>query len=149
MTAVGVSVHNLPEGMCVYLACLEGLSRGIPLIIAIAVHNIPEGMSVAAPVYHSTRSKWETMKWTTLSGLCEPVGAALFGTILMPILAPEVVKAMLAAVGGIMVYVSFVELLPTAFKSSRKEEVAIAAVMGMAVIFVTLWFAHDVLHVAV
>eukprot|EP00124_Ichthyophonus_hoferi_P001843 Ihof_evm13s108 gene=Ihof_evmTU13s108 len=121
LTAVGVSVHNLPEGMCVYLSCLGGITKGLPMILAIAIHNIPEGMGVAAPVYASTKDKWLTMKWTTLSGICEPIGAALFGTILMPFLSRQVVDAMLAGVGGIMVYVSFVELLPTALKSARKE----------------------------
>lgn len=149
LTALGVSIHNLPEGMCVYLSCLEGINRSIPLIFAIAIHNIPEGMTVAAPIYHSTGSKWETMKWTTISGLCEPLGAALFGLVLAPVLAPQVISGMLAGVAGIMVQVVLVELLPTALKCAKKESVATSAVVGMVVIFVTLWISHDVLQVEV
>jgi hypothetical protein len=42
-------------------------------------------------------SKWQTMKWTILSGMCEPIGAAAFGLLLKPFLSEAVVKAMLAA----------------------------------------------------
>jgi zinc transporter ZupT len=47
--------------------------------------------------HQSDRSKWQTMKWTTMSGVCEPVGAALFGLLLKPFLTEAVVKGMLAA----------------------------------------------------
>ena len=49
------------------------------------------------PLGTGIRSKWETMKWTTVSGVCEPVGAAIFGLLLKPVLTAEVIQGMLAA----------------------------------------------------
>ncbi|KAJ7284329.1 hypothetical protein O6H91_Y337500 [Diphasiastrum complanatum] len=42
ITAVGISLHNFPEGMAVFLGSMKGLRVGISLALAIALHNIPE-----------------------------------------------------------------------------------------------------------
>lgn len=56
ITAVGISLHNFPEGIAVFLGSLKGLRVGISLALAIALHNIPEGIAVALPVYYATES---------------------------------------------------------------------------------------------
>uniref|UniRef100_A0A453NLZ0 Zinc transporter ZTP29 n=1 Tax=Aegilops tauschii subsp. strangulata TaxID=200361 RepID=A0A453NLZ0_AEGTS len=43
ITAVGISLHNFPEGMAVFLGSVKGLRVGVNLAFAIALHNIPEG----------------------------------------------------------------------------------------------------------
>nr|GFB48453.1 zinc transporter ZTP29 [Tanacetum cinerariifolium] len=39
ITAVGISLHNFPEGMAVFLGSLKGLRVGLNLALAIALHN--------------------------------------------------------------------------------------------------------------
>ncbi|KAL0390823.1 UNVERIFIED_CONTAM: Zinc transporter ZTP29 [Sesamum calycinum] len=56
ITAVGISLHNFPEGMAVFLGSMKGLRVGLNLALAIALHNIPEGVAVALPVYFATQS---------------------------------------------------------------------------------------------
>ena len=34
-TAVGISLHNFPEGIAVFMACMKGTKFGIPLSLAI------------------------------------------------------------------------------------------------------------------
>ncbi|RRT68566.1 hypothetical protein B296_00015144, partial [Ensete ventricosum] len=51
----GISLHNFPEGMAVFLGSMKGLRVGVNLALAIALHNIPEGVAVALPVYFATR----------------------------------------------------------------------------------------------
>ncbi len=53
-TAIGMCLHNLPEGVGIYVSCMSGLDVGLPIAIAIVLHVIPEGMAVAAPIYHAT-----------------------------------------------------------------------------------------------
>ena len=62
----------------------------MPLALAIAIHNIPEGISIAAPIYFATRSRKKTVWACLLSGLAEPLGAALGYLILQPFLSPAV-----------------------------------------------------------
>lgn len=74
ITALGIALHNFPEGIAVFLASIKGGSLGLTLALAIALHNIPEGIAVAMPVYFATNSRWEAMKLTVISGLAEPAG---------------------------------------------------------------------------
>ena len=53
------------------------------------------------------------MTWTVLSGLAEPVGAVVAAMFLLPFWSPMIDSVCVAAVAGIMVYISFDELLPT------------------------------------
>ena len=43
LTLVGMTLHNLPEGMAVALSAMRGLRFGVPVALAIGLHNIPEG----------------------------------------------------------------------------------------------------------
>jgi zinc transporter ZupT len=40
LTALGISLHNFPEGVAVYLTALQGVGVGLPLAIAIAVKRV-------------------------------------------------------------------------------------------------------------
>ena len=77
MAAFAITAHNFPEGLATFFATLENPAVGMPLALAIAIHNIPEGISIAAPVYFATRSRKKTVWACLLSGLAEPLGAAL------------------------------------------------------------------------
>ena len=116
---------------------------GIMSALAIAIHNIPEGIAVAIPIYYATKSKGKALLYATLSGLSEPVGAAIcygltaiFGIELTG--GSPAFPLVLAAVAGIMIYISLDELLPTAEKYG-KHHVAIAGVIGgMAIMGISL-----------
>ncbi|EME31035.1 zinc transporter, ZIP family [Galdieria sulphuraria] len=77
LVAMGIAIHNFPEGIAVCFASLKGIRFGVPLAIAIGLHNIPEGMAVALPVYFATRSKYKAIQIAFLSGLAEPAGVVL------------------------------------------------------------------------
>ncbi len=42
LTAIGIALHNFPEGMAVFSVSMLDTSLGLSIAIAIAVHNIPE-----------------------------------------------------------------------------------------------------------
>ncbi|CAI0450050.1 unnamed protein product [Linum tenue] len=97
VTAIGISLHNLPEGMAVFLGSLKGLRVGLNLAFAIALHNIPEGVAVALPVYFATQSKWEAFKLATLSGFAEPLGVVVVAYLFPSSLNPEILEGLLGA----------------------------------------------------
>uniref|UniRef100_A0A2N9I5E7 Zinc transporter ZTP29 n=1 Tax=Fagus sylvatica TaxID=28930 RepID=A0A2N9I5E7_FAGSY len=69
VTAIGISLHNFPEGMAVFLGSMKGLRVGLNLALAIALHNIPEGVAVALPVYFATERVVEVI--AVLAAWCE------------------------------------------------------------------------------
>ena len=112
LTAIAICVHNFPEGMATFLTTTQNLTLGISVGLAIAIHNIPEGIAVALPIYHVTGKKRYAMLYAALSGITEPIGA-LIGMVLFSLFLPQVlVGILLAAVAGIMIYLSFDTLLP-------------------------------------
>lgn len=143
MSALAIAIHNFPEGMATFIGALNDPEMGAGITFAIAIHNIPEGISVAIPIYYATKSKSKALLYATASGLSEPIGAAvcygiteIFGLELSGNSA--VFPLVLAAVAGIMIYISLDELLPTAEKYG-KHHVAIAGVVGgMAIMGVSM-----------
>ncbi|KAJ7980762.1 zinc transporter ZTP29 [Quillaja saponaria] len=121
VTAIGISLHNFPEGMAVFLGSMKGLRVGLNLALAIALHNIPEGVAVALPVYFATQSKWQAFKLATLSGFAEPLGVIIVAYLFPSSLSPEILEGLLGSVGGVMAFLTLHEMLPLAFDYAGAE----------------------------
>lgn len=131
--ALAIAIHNFPEGLATFTAALTDPAIGVSIAIAIAIHNIPEGIAVSVPIYYSTGSRKKAFWYSFASGLSEPIGA-LIGFILLRELFNEVTFGILfGAVGGIMVYVSIDELIPTAKRYDLGHKAIYGMVIGMAV----------------
>ena len=137
--ALGLGIHNFPEGMASFATALSDPQLGIAIAIAIAIHNIPEGLAVSAPVYAATGSRSKAFWWSFLSGVAEPVGALLAALVLMPFLNEAILGALLSAVAGIMVFISIDELLPVS-RAYGEEHLSIVGIfVGMVVMSFSLW----------
>ena len=137
-TAMAIAIHNFPEGLATFFAALSDPSVGLAIAVAIAIHNIPEGISVSVPVYFATGSRKKAFWFSFLSGVSEPVGAAIGYFVLRPYFSRTVLGVLFASVAGIMVFVSLDELFPTA-KEYDTGHLAIYGLMGgMAVMALSL-----------
>ncbi|MDD3876240.1 MAG: zinc transporter ZupT [Bacteroidales bacterium] len=138
VTALAITIHNVPEGLATFITALQEPTTGIAIAIAIAIHNIPEGIAVAVPIYYSTGSRKKAFFWSLLSGLSEMVGAILGFIILMPFLSAGLFGALYAIVAGIMVYISFDTLLPAAREYGENHLAVYGLILGMIVMAVSL-----------
>ena len=138
--ALGIAIHNFPEGLATFGSVATGdVSLGIAIAIAIAIHNIPEGISVSVPIFYATGNRRKAFVYSFMSGIAEPVGALIGYTLLFPFLSPAVVSSLLAFVAGIMIYISLDELLPLAHKYGREHLVLVGLLGGMAIMAASLW----------
>jgi ZIP family zinc transporter len=137
-TTLGIAIHNFPEGAAVFMSSLVNIKLGVVLAIAIALHNIPEGIAVAMPIFYATKSKSKAFWYSFLSGFAEPAGAVIALLILMPFLNPLVLSFCLAFVAGIMVFISFDELLPLSCQSEGYHISILGVIIGMAVMAISL-----------
>jgi ZIP family zinc transporter len=138
LIALGIGVHNFPEGMATFVGALKNFHLGIAIALAIAIHNIPEGLAVSAPVYSATGSRKKAFFWSFSSGMSEPLGAGLAALILMPILTEIVLGWMLAFVAGIMVAISVDELIPVAKSFDTEHLPFIGIISGMFIMALSL-----------
>ncbi|MHA1727354.1 MAG: zinc transporter ZupT [Promethearchaeota archaeon] len=138
LVTLGIIIHNIPEGMATFVGTLKSVDLGIMLAIAIALHNIPEGIAVSIPIYLSTGSKKKAFIWSFLSGISEFIGAIICGFILFPFITDFILGAMLAIVGGFMVYISLDELLPVSRSYGNEHFSIIGLMLGMFIMGLSL-----------
>ncbi|WP_319541364.1 zinc transporter ZupT [uncultured Pseudodesulfovibrio sp.] len=136
--AIAIAIHNFPEGLATFTAALTDPALGTAIAVAIAIHNIPEGIAVSIPLYYATGDRKKAFFYSFLSGLSEPVGALIGYLILMPFFSPTLFGVLFAGVAGIMVFISFDELLPAAEEFGEHHLSIYGLIAGMAVMALSL-----------
>lgn len=144
MTALAVGVHNFPEGIATFMSAINDPALGVAIAIAIAIHNIPEGIAVSVPIFYATGSRKKAFFYSFLSGVSEPVGAIIAYFALMPFMnsgnSEVIFGVIMAAVAGIMVFISLDELLPSAEEYGEHHLAVWGLTGGMAVMALSLLF---------
>ncbi len=137
-TALAIAIHNFPEGIATFSAALADPALGISTAVAIAIHNIPEGISVSVPIYYATGSRKKAFIYSFLSGISEPIGAAIGYLFLQAFSSDGVFGIIFAGVGGIMVFISLDELLPTAKEYGQGHVAIYGLISGMGLMALSL-----------
>ena len=137
-TALAIGIHNFPEGFATFISSLENITLGLTIALAIAIHNIPEGMAVSLPIYHATGKKRKAFLYATLSGFAEPVGALVGFFILYPFMGDATLAITFGIVAGIMIYISFDELLPSARVYGNAHTTILGLTFGFFIMSVSL-----------
>lgn len=138
MSALAIAIHNFPEGLATFTAALKDVSIGLPIAVAIAIHNIPEGIAVSVPIFYATGDRKKAFLYSFLSGLSEPLGA-IVGYLLLSTLFNDLTFGILfGMVAGIMVFISFDELLPTSEKYGEHHLSIYGLIGGMIVMAISL-----------
>ena len=110
---LGITLHNLPEGMVVGLAAASGgLTGAAALALGIGLQDLPEGAAVSLPLCRAGKGKGKAFGAGVLSGLPEPVGAVLAAAAAVWLRGAMPWALSLAA--GAMICVTIQELLPDA-----------------------------------
>ena len=118
MLVLAVTLHNIPEGMAVgvvYAGYLTGNTKitamgALALSIGIAIQNFPEGAIISMPLRAEGMKKSKAFVGGTLSGIVEPISAAI--TILAAGLIVPALPYLLSFAAGAMIYVVVEELIP-------------------------------------
>ncbi len=110
LMAIGIALHNFPEGFAVGSGFEASIKLGVTLTAVIMIHDVPEGIAIAVPLRVGGVSKMKAFLLTVLSGV--PMGfGAFFGAVLGDI-SPSFIALCLGFAGGAMLYVVYGELVP-------------------------------------
>ena len=140
MSALAIAIHNFPEGFITFMAAMYDPALGIVIAIAVSIHNIPEGIAMAAPLYYATGNRKKSLLTAVASGLTEPLGGLLAWFLLTRFFGDveAIFGITFAIVGGIMVFVTLHQLLPTAYKYGKHGAIIRWLFAGMAVMALSL-----------
>ncbi len=139
LLALGIGLHNFPEGLAIGTGFIGSTELGTSLVILIGLHNIPEGMAVAAPLRHGGYSYPKIVGITALSGAPMGVGA-LIGALISGV-SPLVLGMSLGFAAGAMLYIVCDELIPDAYESAGAHFSIFGIFSGTIIgILFTAWF---------
>jgi len=133
LVAIGIAIHNAPEGIAVGAGYMRAPEFGIFIAMAITLHNIPEGIATALPLCKSGVSRWDAFRTALLSGLTEPLGALLAALFLSTF--TNLVPGALAFAGGVMTFITLDELIPIAREHGHQHMTALGIIAGAIFVF--------------
>ena len=142
-----VTLHNIPEGMAVGAALAAALEHNaflpmaaaLALSLGIAIQNFPEGAIVSMPLRMAGNSRRKSFVIGALSGVVEPIAAAV--TILLASVVLPILPYLLAFAAGAMMYVVVEELIPETQEGSHSN----MGTVGFAVGFLLMMLLDVVL----
>jgi ZIP family zinc transporter len=145
LLVLAITLHNVPEGLAVGVtfgaavlptgvASGATLAGAVALALGIGLQNFPEGVAVAMPLRGEGASRRESFWYGQLSGVVEPIAAALGAAAVLAI-RPMLPYA-LAFAAGAMIYVVVEELIPESQRHGHTDLATMGAMGGFAVMMV-------------
>ncbi len=134
LIAIGIAIHDLPEGFGIGSGYGVSGSLGMTIAVAMILHNIPEGMVIAIPLHFSGMNKFKTILIAFAAGMSTLVGALLaFFTI--NVLSEKFMYTGLAFAAGAMFYITVNELIPEAHKYGNTRLAGFGVLTGVLAAF--------------
>ena len=135
LMAAALTLHHVPEGLAIGVA-FGSVTKGLGAIVAIAIalQNIPEGLAVAMPLRAAGFSRAKAIAWASLSGLTEPLAAAL-GVWFAGKLDGMLPFGMALAAGA-MIFVASDQLIPESHASSESKFPSLGLISGFVLLAV-------------
>ncbi|MDR1914700.1 MAG: ZIP family metal transporter [Clostridiales bacterium] len=128
---IGISVHNIPEGMALGSMLRASTAAGISLAVMIAIHSFPAALAIALPLRQAGTKISKLVLFSFALALPMGVGAsvgALFSGI-----SSIFMDACVSFSGGVMLYITCGEILPESKEIWRGRMPALGAMVGFAV----------------
>lgn len=136
LIAVGIALHDLPEGIAIAAGYSASAILGPILALAIGLHNIPEGMATAAPLRAGGMSGSRVVAINALVSLITPLGT-LLGLFILQI-TPSTNSLLLALAAGTMIYIVMEKLVPASLGKYN-----IFALAGMTIGFLFMFWVNS------
>jgi ZIP family zinc transporter len=133
LLAIGITIHNLPEGIAVGAGFMHLPEFGFFIALAIMLHNIPEGIATALPLCLGGMRRRDAFLVALFSGFAEPVGALAAASFLGNF--KFLIPGSLAFAGGVMMFITLDELIPIAREHGHQHYVAMGLISGSIAIF--------------
>ena len=128
LIAVGIMIHDLPEGLAIGAGYVVVRGLGLQLALSIALHNAAEGFSIAVPLFAGGMKRSKVILITLVVGLPTALGAFL-GSLVSFCVSPALLAGTLGFAAGAMLFITADELIP----ESQRHGHGHAATAGLAI----------------
>lgn len=139
---IGIILHNIPEGIITFLLTSSDAKLGLFMGLSIAFHNIPEGISIMVPIYYGSNNFKKAFLCTFLAGFSEIVGGVLSFLVFKDLFNNFFFGFLFSFVAGIMIYISFYELIPKSLEYKRYSLSLSSFMLGIIFFLIVHIFMH-------
>lgn len=133
LSFIAIILHNIPEGIIVYMGSISNYSLGIKLCIAIILHNIPEGIAICIPLRFSNTKKSLIYKIMIISALSEPLGGLVGYLLLHNIMNDTILSMILLFVAGLMISLCVSKIIPESKLYNKKKYFILGIISGLVI----------------
>lgn len=143
VSAIAVIIHNVIEGMSLYVVASSNIVSGLLLCIGIGLHNIPMGLIITSTLSSTNFTKEKIFKINLLVSL-----STFIGGIFMFIVGgvDETIEGILLSVTlGMLIYISIFELLHQIYHMKNKKIATTGISIGVILLVVSVIIEH-ILH---
>ena len=128
LMALGVSLHNIPEGMALGAMLSTDRALGVSMAVIISMHCFPEALSVLTPMRLGGLSGAKTLLYSLVLALPMCLGAFAGG--LAGGVWPGFASLCMSFAGGVMLYMACGDILPESKDVWRGRLSTIGAMAG-------------------
>lgn len=132
LTTVAIVIHNIIEGMTLYITSSNDFKSGILLAIAIGLHNIPLGIMISSTL----KGKKQIIINSIILTLSTFVGGLIIFFITSNI-NEMIVGCLLAITVGMISYIIKDELLPSIIKGNNKKYNVLGMIIGVVILLIS------------
>ncbi len=137
ITAISLMVHNVLEGISIYIAGTTDFHLGFLMSFMVGCHNLPLGVEVAASMeQNKSISKYITLFFLVVSSFLGAFVLFLLNQSLDALLE----GILLSLTIGMLLYISLQELFPEIRKNIRNRELKIGIGIGLLLSLVLCLF---------
>ncbi len=140
ISSIALCLHNLVEGMAIYMLSLRDIKAAFVACIGVGLHNIPLGMIITSAFYQQNTSKKKTFLMLSLVAL-----STFLGGLLIAIFPADNYISMLEAISltltiGMLLFILLMELIPKYRKAEHKKSSRAGLILGFILLLVAMIF---------
>lgn len=132
LASVAIVIHNIIEGMTLYVTSLQDFHSGLLLCLAIGLHNIPLGIIISSTI--------QNKKDMVINSIVLSISTFIGGLIMFSIsqvITNVLVGILLSVTFGMLIYILFMELLPQIIHSKEKRYHIIGIIIGVLLLIIS------------
>lgn len=144
VSSIAIIIHNIIEGMSLYLVSCNDLFSGLLLCIGIGLHNIPMGLVIASTLSSSKFSKDKIFKISLIVSVATFIGG--FIIFLLGGVNELLEGILLGLTLGMLIYISIFELFHQIYHMKNKRIPKFGISLGVIILFISIIIEHVIGH---
>lgn len=132
LATVALVIHNVIEGMTLYVTAASSMNSGYLLCVGIGLHNIPLGLLIAGTL----RTRKQTVVTSLFLSLSTFVGGLIMYFISSSI-TDFMVGMFIALTLGMLIYIAIIELLGQMIHTENKKATIFGVILGVGLFLIS------------